>query len=132
MNVCLPSMADTGLDAPLHGHFGSAAFFTIVDTESRAVRVLPNGNQHHAHGQCQPLRALAGESIDAVVTGGMGRRAVGTMNEEGIRVFQAVAGTVADAVDALAAGRLPELTPDRACGGHGHGHGHGNHGRNGR
>lgn len=129
MRICMPTMDDTGLAATLHGHFGSAAYFTIVDTETDEVRITVNGNRHHAHGQCQPLRALAGERYDAVLTGGMGRRAVETMNQAGIKVFQLAGAKVSDAVAAVKAGTLTELTPAVACGGHGHRHGQG-HGCN--
>ena len=50
MRICMPTINDNGLEATLHGHFGSAAYFTIVDTETDELRVVANGNQHHAHG----------------------------------------------------------------------------------
>jgi len=125
MKICLPTAGPNGLREPLHAHFGSAAYFTICDTDRDHVRVIANGDHTHAHGMCQPLRALAGEAIDAVVTAGMGRRAVQLMNEQGIRVFLHAGGTVAEALAALRAGSLRELTPDLACGGHDHGQGHG-------
>ncbi|HOX24819.1 MAG TPA: NifB/NifX family molybdenum-iron cluster-binding protein [Candidatus Krumholzibacteria bacterium] len=123
MKVCMPTMGGAGTAERLAGHFGSAAYFTICDTASGEVRTVANGDHDHAHGMCQPLQALAGEAIDAVLTGGMGRRAVQLMNERGIRVFQLAGHTVAEALAALEAGELPELTPDTACGGHGRGHG---------
>ena len=72
MNICIPVNADEGLASPVCAHFGSAPFFMIIDTASGACRALPNGNQHHAHGMCQPLAALAGENLDAIVVGGIG------------------------------------------------------------
>ncbi|MEZ4386334.1 MAG: NifB/NifX family molybdenum-iron cluster-binding protein [Candidatus Krumholzibacteriia bacterium] len=121
MKICMPTMGSAGLAETLNGHFGSAATFTICDTETGEVRTIANGNRHHAHGMCQPLGALAGEKIDAVLTGGMGRRAVQLMTDGGIRVFRLAGATVAEALAAFEAGALSELTVDAACGGHGHG-----------
>ena len=124
MRICMPTMTDAGLGAPLHGHFGSAAYFTIVDTETDEIRITANADRHQAHGQCHPLSVLAGERFEAVLTGGMGRRAVASLNQAGIRVYQLGGATVGEAVDAMRAGKAVELTPATACG-HGHGHGHG-------
>lgn len=57
MLACIPTEDDTGLEARICGHFGSAPFFTLVDTESRAIRIVSNGNTHHAHGTPPPETA---------------------------------------------------------------------------
>ena len=76
MNICIPISEEKGLESPVCRHFGSAPAFMIVDTEGGEPRTVPNLNQHHAHGMCQPLRALAGEKLDAIVVGGIGAGAV--------------------------------------------------------
>ena len=65
MHICIPVLDDRGLDSQVSAHFGSAPGFMIVDTESGSCRLIGNGNQHHAHGMCQPLAALAGEPVTA-------------------------------------------------------------------
>jgi predicted Fe-Mo cluster-binding NifX family protein len=127
MNICIPVTNDDGLDSLVCGHFGSAPFFTTVDTESRACRTTANANQNHAHGMCQPLAALAGQAIDGVVVGGIGMGALGKFQAAGIRVYRATTGTVGEAVDAFVSGTLTEITPATACAHHGHGD-HGPHG----
>ena len=91
-----------------------------METENGKCREIPNGNQHHAHGMCQPLQALAGERFDGIVVGGIGQGALGKLRASGVRVFRANAGTVEDAVAALTAGALEEVTPASACAGHAH------------
>ena len=120
MRICIPINENQGLDSPVCGHFGSAPAFLVTDTETAEYHVRPNGNQHHAHGMCQPLQALGEVSPDAVVVGGIGRGALLKLNASGIRVFLAAAGTVADNLTALREGRLPEASPATACGHHGH------------
>jgi predicted Fe-Mo cluster-binding NifX family protein len=121
MKVCVPTMGQNGLVELAHGHFGSAKYFTIYDTATKSVQVVENSNQHHGHGACQPLSVIASYQVDAVLTGGMGRRAVQTLNEGGIRVYLSAEGTVQEAVTKFGKNELAELLPDGACGGHAHG-----------
>jgi len=119
MKICLPTTGNKGLTETVHDHFGSAGYFTIYDTEAKSVQVIQNDNSHHAHGACQPLGMISGLGVDAVLTSGMGRRAVQLLNEGGIKVFLLDGDTVQQAVDKFVAGELSELTCDNACGGHG-------------
>jgi predicted Fe-Mo cluster-binding NifX family protein len=124
MNICIPVTADQGLTSPVCAHFGSAPFFMIVDTDSGACRALPNNNQHHAHGMCQPLAALAGEQLDAIVVGGIGMGALNKLLAGGLRVYQAQHPTVELTLAALRANELRGMTPAGACGHHGQDHAH--------
>jgi predicted Fe-Mo cluster-binding NifX family protein len=127
MNVCIPVIADQGLKSRVSHHFGSAPLFLVVEIEQATCRAIPNGNQHHEHGGCQPLRALAGESVDNVIVGGIGMGAVEKLRAAGIRVFVSSCETVEDALAAFKSGSLAEATPATACAHHGHrphGHGH--------
>jgi predicted Fe-Mo cluster-binding NifX family protein len=126
VNVCIPVTEDQGIKSPVSLHFGSAPLFLFVETDTGTCRAVPNGNQHHGHGDCQPLRALAGETIDNLIVGGIGMGAINQLQAAGIRVFIARAGTVEDALAALESGSLAEASPATACGHQGHGpHGHG-------
>jgi predicted Fe-Mo cluster-binding NifX family protein len=119
MKLCIPTKTDEGKSAVAYGHFGSAPYFTVVDTEKDTVEIIDNANQHHAHGMCQPMNALMGKKIDAVVTGGMGARAVQKLNEGGIKAYRAIPGTVADIVSQFIKGGLEEITVRNACAQHG-------------
>lgn len=119
MKVCIPTETNEGLKARVYAHFGSAPYFTLVDVEGKSVEVIDNGNQAHAHGQCHPVASLQGREVNAVVTGGMGFRAVQMFQDAGIKVFRAPDGTVEDVVRELAGARLEEITLDGACGHHG-------------
>lgn len=122
MRICIPVNDIRGLDGEPYGHFGSAGRFLFVDSDTWDTQVIDNGDQHHAHGMCQPLQGLAGQRVDAIIVGGIGARAVERLNEAGIRVYRSTAGTVRNNVEALKKGTLEELNPDNSCGRHGHGH----------
>jgi predicted Fe-Mo cluster-binding NifX family protein len=121
MRLCLPTVDDRGLAAALSDHFGSAPCFTVIDSETGAMEVIPNHHAAHAPGRCDPARAIAAHGVQAVVCPGLGRRALASLDAAGIPVFVSSAGTVGVAAAAFRAGRLPRLQREAACGG-GRGH----------
>jgi predicted DNA-binding protein (UPF0251 family)/predicted Fe-Mo cluster-binding NifX family protein len=118
VRLCIPTKTNEGKIAIVHGHFGSAPYFTIYDTAKGGVEVIDNANQHHSHGACQPMSALTGRKINAVVCAGMGARAVQKLNEGGIKVYRAVSGSVADIAGQFLKGGLEEITAENACAQH--------------
>lgn len=121
MKVCIPVGEYCGLDSPVYGHFGSAPSFLLVDSETKSTECLGNRDQTHVHGQCSPVKALAGAKPDAVVVGGIGRGALLGLREAGIRVYQAEGKTVAEALSLLETGGLREIGSEHTCAGHGEG-----------
>ena len=108
-----------GLGVDTGGTYTDAA---IVDLDSNSVAVINNQNQHHSHGQCHPMSSLTGIGIDAVICGGMGRRAVELLNSTGVKVYLGKGNTVETVVEQFKQGNIAVLSPDGACGGHGEGH----------
>lgn len=119
MNICIPVDADRGVASPVCAHFGSAPFFLVVDPEHGTCRAIPNRNLHHAHGTCQPLMALQGEDLDAIVVGGIGAGALNKLLAAGLEVYEAQHPTVELTLAAFKAGRLRAMRPEAACGHHG-------------
>lgn len=128
MRICIPTMDDGGKEASPSDHFGSAPFFTFVDTDTGEYDAVKNGGASHVHGACQPLKFLGSRPVDAVVCRGLGRRAFERLAEVGVKVFVTLEGDAQASVQALQEGRLRALTVEAACHGHdggmsGHGHG---------
>ena len=119
MRVCIPVSDYQGLDSPVHGHFGSAPCFAVIDTDTMNVERLSNRDEHHVHGACSPLSALAGHKVDTVLIGGIGRGALLGLKRGGISVHRVTADTVGEAVAYLLAGNVEELDENGTCGGHG-------------
>jgi predicted Fe-Mo cluster-binding NifX family protein len=119
MKVCIPTENDKGMESIAFSHFGSAPYFILHDTETNETETIQNRDQHHAHGACHPMQALNGRSVNTVVVGGIGRRAVMGLNEMGITVYRSTDGTVQKNIDGLVNGTLEELTVDNACTQHG-------------
>ncbi|MEW5983476.1 MAG: NifB/NifX family molybdenum-iron cluster-binding protein [Acidobacteriota bacterium] len=121
MQICIPVLEDRGLASRVSSHFGSAPAFMIIDTESGNRRLIGNHDQHHAHGMCQPLAALAGEPVEGIVVGGIGMGALMKLQAAGITVYRAMHPTVEEVLAAFTAGSLQPLDRNEACDGH-HGH----------
>jgi len=120
MRICTPTAKDQGLDSIPYGHFGSAPLCIITDTESGDITTVDNSDREHEHGRCRPAAALDGVGVDAVIVGGIGRRALARLADMGIAVYQAGPGTLAENLAAWQVGRLSKMDARDACSGHGH------------
>jgi predicted Fe-Mo cluster-binding NifX family protein len=128
MRICVPTGNDAGIDAPVHPHFGSAPYFSLLDTDTGGVEVLDNHDLPHEHGHCHPVGQLTGVDLDAVVVRGMGRGALARLTEAGIQVLVTDAPTLRHVLTSLRAGDLRALDPEAVCRGHAHAGSH-NHPR---
>lgn len=129
MKICFPVTGDLGIESAVFNHFGSASMFLIVDSETGEIDQRIERDPAHAHGRCQPLKALAGSAVDAIVVGGIGKGALSGLNQAGLKVYRALSERISGNLDLLKKNRSLELTPEMVCGGHagahGHDHGHG-------
>jgi len=127
MKLCFPVKTDNGLDSNIFGHFGSAPFFVVFNTENEEVSTINNQDLNHIHGQCNPMKALNGKMMDAIIVGGIGGGAITGLNNMGIKVYKAGKGNIHEHIKFFNAGILTEMTMAHTCGGHGDacGHDHG-------
>ena len=118
MKICFPAENLQGMESSVSGHFGSAPGFVVVNAQDMSLEEIRNGDLHHAHGMCQPLKALGGREVDAVVVAGIGMGALRGLQAQGIAVYRAVEGTVRENVDLIQAGKLPQFDASFTCAGH--------------
>ena len=119
MKVGFAVQWDQGLESTVYDHFGSAPAFVIVDTDLKQVAAVDNTNSHHEHGACNPIMALGGNTIDAMVVGGIGPGAIMKLNAMGVKVYRSGAGTVNENLALLSENRLQEMTMNDSCQDHG-------------
>jgi predicted Fe-Mo cluster-binding NifX family protein len=127
MRICVPTRESEGLESDVYGHFGSAPYFLVYDTDSDKHQVLDNTGRVHEHGRCNPLAVFARTPIDVLLTVGIGTGALLRLNEAGIKAFRcAPEGSASAAIRGFQGGTLPEISPQEGCGQHGdqhHAHG---------
>lgn len=135
MLVVVTAENDTGLKAPISGHFGHAPYFSVIElVDGKVVKVKPRPNPHaveHKPGQVPTFVKELG--ADVIITGGMGENAAKIFEKLGIQALAGASGTVEEALAAYHAGTLSAA---KACAHEGHGHGHhhdheGGHGHHG-
>ena len=119
MKVAFPIQTDEDLESQVYNHFGSANTFFVIDTETGEGEAVGNADLNHIHGQCQPLAALNGAVVDAIVVGSIGKGALRKLLKAGIKSYRAVEGSVAENLGLFKSGKLPEFPADYDCGGHG-------------
>ena len=124
MKICFPVESDKGLNSEIFGHFGSAPLFVVFDTETKSVHTINNQDLGHVHGMCNPLKALNGKRVDHIIVGGIGAGAINKLNEMGIKVYKASAGSIQENIGLFENHTLPEMTVQQACSGHIGGCGH--------
>ncbi|HCY86979.1 MAG TPA: diguanylate cyclase [Desulfobacteraceae bacterium] len=127
MKLCFPVKTDKGLESNIFGHFGSAPFFVVFNTEDTSLFTIDNQDLGHIHGQCNPMKALDGQVVDAVIVGGIGAGAIRGLNNKGITVYRAGDGNIKANIELFRDKKLSEMTMAHTCGGHGDacGHSHG-------
>ncbi len=118
MRICIPIEENKGLDSIVFNHFGSAPFFLICELEGEEVKVIKNEDLHHAHGMCQPLKALGGEVVDAILVGGIGAGALMKLNNQGVKVYKVSNDTVLNNIELLKSSQLHEFSVNNTCAGH--------------
>src|SRR4030042_1262878 len=119
MKVCFPVLNANGLDSEVYGHFGSATAFLVIEMDSNRMTTINNKDQHHEHGQCNPLKALNNHKVDVLVVSGIGAGALSRLNQSGVAVFQAQRLTIKEHIALLKAHTLPAFTLQQCCSGHG-------------
>ncbi|MBW6409933.1 NifB/NifX family molybdenum-iron cluster-binding protein [Clostridium weizhouense] len=115
MKVCFPVRSNEGVNSIPYGHFGTAPLFIVCDTDTEEIKVLNNGDLGHEHGKCQPMKALSGEIVDAVVVGGIGQGAITKLNSMEIKVYKAIEGTIQVNIEALIKSELVEFSSNHTC-----------------
>lgn len=122
MKVCIPVEVNEGLESKPFGHFGSAPMFVVYDLESDKLSQINNGDLGHEHGKCQPIKALSGNVVDAVIVGGIGQGAIVKLNSMGIKVFKAQTNTIKENIELFKANKLNEFPSNHTCSHDGCGH----------
>jgi predicted Fe-Mo cluster-binding NifX family protein len=119
MKICLPVPEVKGMDSVVFGHFGSAPFFAMYDTETKGIEFTKNNEAEHEHGSCMPVDALRILGAEAVLCKGMGMRAANHLVEAGIKPFLVDAETIADAIGKYDKREVRVLDEETSCHSHG-------------
>jgi predicted Fe-Mo cluster-binding NifX family protein len=113
VRIAIPVEDTNGLNSRLSQHFGRAPYFAVVELDENGqvlnLQTVPN-KSGHLGGMGQPPETIMRLKSDAVVTYGMGRRALNIFQSENVAVLQTTKDSVKDVIEAYNRGELVELT----------------------
>ena len=115
MNVRLvvPISEEKGIDSQLSQHFGRAPFYAVIDFDEKGQimgsETIANTSEHFG-GVGLPPDRIVQLKPDALVTYGLGSKALKMFQDAGVAVLRTEANNVKDVVNAYKANELQELT----------------------
>jgi predicted Fe-Mo cluster-binding NifX family protein len=122
MRIAVSADDSNGLESVVSPHFGRCPYYVLVDVEGQAVKqitALPSP----FYGQHQPGEVpgfIHGQGANVMLTGGMGRRAIGFFQQFGIEAVTGASGTVRHALEQYLGGQLEGAEPCRESSEHAH------------
>lgn len=113
VRLAIPVEDANDLNARLSQHFGRAPYFAVVELDENGkvlnLQMVPNKSEHFG-GMGKPPEILMSLRPNAVITYGMGPRALNMFQSANIAVLQANKNIVKDLVEAYKRDELVELT----------------------
>ena len=99
----------TDLAAPMDPRFGRAAHFLILDTGTNDVVLIDNANAAAAQGAgIKAAEAVVKAGAAVLISGECGPKAHSALTKAGVKIYSAKSMSVAGALEAFRAGKLPE------------------------
>lgn len=121
MRIAIPSDGDQGLESIRSGHFGHAAYFTIVTIEDdKVTNVESVKNVDHDEFGCGGVIEYAlGLNLDGLIAAGMGRPPYTRFTQGGVTVyFENQTPKVGDVVEKFIRGEINTMNQEDACSHH--------------
>jgi len=111
MKIAITATGNT-LDSKVDPRFGRAAWFLIVDTDTRQlIEAIDNtAGKEAAHGAGISAAAqVADKGVEALLTGRVGPKALPVLEKAGVKAVNDVSGSILDAIDNYTGlGRAPQ------------------------
>lgn len=126
MRIAISLEENQGLDSRVSHHFGRCPYFAIVevdDCEVEQVQVIPNPYfAEHQPGMVPGY--IKEQGAEVMISGGMGRRAIGFFEQFDIEASTGASGTARESLQRYLDGELSQASPCRESVNHHGGRGH--------
>jgi predicted Fe-Mo cluster-binding NifX family protein len=113
LRIVIPTLDENGLDAQLAEHFGRAPYFTVVDLDENGAvtgqRMIVNDSEHFGGVGLPPDRILQLKP-NALITYGMGPKALRIFQDAKVAVLRTNANIVKEVITRYNKNELEELT----------------------
>jgi predicted Fe-Mo cluster-binding NifX family protein len=118
--VAVSADDSNGLESVVSPHFGRCPFYVLVDLDGLEVKQV-GATENPYFGDHVPGAVpgfIRDQGVDVMLTGGMGRRAIGFFTQYGIEAVTGASGTVRRALEQYLGGGLQGAEPCRESIGH--------------
>jgi predicted Fe-Mo cluster-binding NifX family protein len=113
VRIVVPVSDEKGIDAHLSEHFGRAPFYAIIDLDEKGQVIgqgtIANTSEHFGGVGLPPNRILQLKP-KALVTYGLGSKALRMFQDAGVAVLRTEVNTIREVVNAYNNDELQELT----------------------
>jgi predicted Fe-Mo cluster-binding NifX family protein len=113
VRIVVPVADEKGIDAQLSQHFGRAPFYAVIDLDEKGQVIgqstVANTSEHFG-GVGLPPDLILQQKPKALITYGMGPKAINIFQNAGVAVLRTEASVVRDVVTAYNNNELQELT----------------------
>ena len=129
MRIAISAEDNLGLESQVSHHFGRCPFFVVVEIDVKevtAVEVIQNPF-YAGHQPGMVPQFIHEQGANVMISGGMGRKAIGFFQEFGIQPTTGASGTVRETLDRYLDGGMSIAEPCRESVEHeqrGHNHHH--------
>ncbi len=129
MKIAFAANTNAGLDSETSHHFGRCPYFIFVDVENDVVTHVESVTNplSGAHNPGEVPAFIAQNHATAMISGGMGMRAVQLFERMGIHAVTGAAGTVRQTLARYLSGELTGAKPCAESVAHHSGNGHHHH-----
>lgn len=124
--IAMPVESPDGLQSVISAHFGKAPGFIVADAFGSTVVYL-DAAEHRGASECAPIQALSRAGARVVAARSMGKGALRSCHDAGLRIFEAEGRSVADCLARIANHSIKDF-PDEAICHHAHAPTHAGHG----
>jgi predicted Fe-Mo cluster-binding NifX family protein len=115
MRIAISAEDTNGLDGVVSPHFGRCPHYILVDVEGQEAKAVQAVDNPY-YGQHSPGMVpgfIHSQGVEVMLTGGMGRRAIGFFEQYGIEAVTGASGTVRYALECYLGGTLYGAKPCR-------------------
>jgi predicted Fe-Mo cluster-binding NifX family protein len=115
MRIAISAGENRGLDSQVSHHFGRCPFFVIVDVDDKevtSIEVVQNPF-YAGHQPGMVPQFIHEQRATVMISGGMGRRAIGFFEEFGIKASTGASGTVRETLNRYLDGGMTIAEPCR-------------------
>lgn len=113
MRIVIPITDERGLNSQVSEHFGRAPYFAVIDLDEEGIisdqKMMANVSEHFG-GTGHPPDRILQLKPSALITYGMGPRALNIFQNARVAVLRTNANTVRDVITAYNNDELDELT----------------------